>query len=90
MLFRSHRQDRAKVTKEAEILYEQAGEKYSDVKMMYGEIVGETAKTELFEIRHLIVGKQALEMEGLDQDGRQFNLSDYRGKVVLLYFWSEY
>jgi hypothetical protein len=85
-----HRQDRAKVTKEAEILYEQAGEKYSDVKMMYGEIVGETAKTELFEIRHLIVGKQALEMEGLDQDGRQFNLSDYRGKVVLLYFWSEY
>jgi peroxiredoxin len=29
-------------------------------------------------------------MEGLDQDGRQFNLSDYRGKVVLLYFWSEY
>jgi hypothetical protein len=85
-----HQQDRAKVTKEAEILYEQAIEKYSDVKMMYGEIVGETARTELFEIRHLAVGKEAQEMEGIDQDGQRFKLSDYRGKVVLLYFWSEF
>jgi len=84
------RQDRAAVLKNAETLYEQAGEKYGDVKLPYGETVGETAKTELFEIRHLAVGKQAPDIEGVDQDGRQFKLSDYRGKVVLLYFWSEY
>lgn len=84
------RQDRAKVLKEAESLYEQAIEKYGDVKMAYGEIVGETAQTELIEIRHLAVGKEAPDIEGVDQDGRQLKLSDYRGKVVLLYFWSEY
>ena len=32
----------------------------------------------------------ALEIEAEDQEGVRFNLSDYRGKVVLLYFWSEY
>lgn len=35
-------------------------------------------------------GKLAPDIEGQDQDGRQFKLSDYRGKVVLLYFWLEY
>jgi hypothetical protein len=83
-------QDRTKVMKEAEALYEQASAKYGDVKIPYDGTVGETAQTELFEIRHLAVGKQAEEMEGVDQDGRQFKLSDYRGKVVLLYFWSEF
>ena len=44
----------------------------------------------LHEIRHLSVGREAQEIEALDQDGQRFKLSDYRGKVVLLYFWSEY
>ncbi|HEV8717936.1 MAG TPA: redoxin domain-containing protein, partial [Candidatus Binatia bacterium] len=83
-------QDRAKVMKEAETLYEQANQKYGDVKLPYDGTVGETAQTELFEIRHLSVGKEAPDIEGVDQDGQQFKLSDYRGKVVLLYFWSEY
>ena len=42
------------------------------------------------EIRQLAIGKQAPDIEGVDQDGQQFKLSDYRGKVVLLYFWSEF
>ena len=42
------------------------------------------------EIRHLSVGREALDIDGQDQDGKRFKLSDYRGKVVLLYFWSEY
>ena len=84
------RQDRAKVIKEAETLYERASEKYADVKLPYGGTVAETAKTELFELRHLAIGKEAPDIDGVDQDGQQFKLSDYRGKVVLLYFWSEY
>ena len=44
----------------------------------------------MFEIRHLAIGREALEIEEVDQDGQQFKLSDYRGKVVLLYFWSEF
>ena len=49
--------------------------------------VGDNAKMELFAIRHLAVGKEAADIEGPDQDGKRFKLSDYRGKVVLLYFW---
>jgi AhpC/TSA family len=84
------RQDQVKVLKEAETFYERAIEKYPDVKTPYEGTVGEAAKTELFEIRHLAVGKEAPDIEGVDQDGQQFKLSDYRGKVVLLYFWSEF
>jgi hypothetical protein len=84
------RQDRAKVMYEAERLYEQALEKYANVKTPYDGTVGETATRELFEIRYLAIGKEAQDIEGVDQDGQQFKLSDYRGKVVLLYFWSEF
>lgn len=84
------RQDHAEVMEEAESLYERASEKYGDVKLPYDETVGEVAQRDLFEIQHLAVGKMAADIEGEDQDGRPFKLSDYRGKVVLLYFWSEY
>ena len=84
------RQDRAKIVNEAEALYEQALEKYADVKTPYDGTVGETAQRELSEIRHLAIGQQAPDIEGADQDGKQFKLSDYRGKVVMLYFWSEF
>ena len=84
------RQGRVEVVKEAATLYEEAREKYGDVKLPYGGTIGETAQTELFEIRNLAVGKDAPEIEGVDQDAQRFKLSDYRGKVVLLYFWSEY
>ena len=44
----------------------------------------------MFEIHHLGVGKEVPEIEGKDQDGKEFKLSDYRGKVVLLDFWSQF
>src|SRR5262249_45547242 len=88
-------QDRAKAVKEIETLFEQAAAKYGDVKvaaLWAGEkttTVAEQVKAELFEIRHLAVGKEAPEIEGEDQDGKRFKLSDYRGKVVLLDFWHQ-
>jgi hypothetical protein len=84
------RQDRAKATGEAEALLERAARDYGDVKLPDGQTVAEKAEPELFGIRNLSVGKVAPEIEGADQDGVRFKLSDYRGKVVLLDFWSEY
>jgi hypothetical protein len=81
------RKDRAKAVGEVEAVFEQAAEKYGDVKLPFGGTVGDNAKIELFAIRHLAVGKEAADIEGPDQDGVRFKLSDYRGKVVLLYFW---
>ena len=67
-----------------------AARDYGDMKLPDGETVAEKAQPELFGIRHLTVGKVAPDIEGEDQDGVRFKLSDYRGKVVLLDFWSEY
>lgn len=36
------------------------------------------------------VAKAAPEIHGVDADDKQFQLSDYRGKVVLLDFWASY
>ena len=85
-----HRTEHSEAVKEVEAMFEQAARDYGDVPLVYGGTVGEKAASELHEIRHLTVGAMAQEIEGDDQDGRQFKLSSYRGKVVLLYFWSEY
>jgi len=79
-----------KLLKESEKLFEEAAEKYGDVKAGFRGTVAERAKGELYEIRHLSVGKPAPEVEGEDQDGKKFKLSDYKGKVVLLDFWSQF
>ena len=84
------RQGRAGAIREAEAFFERVAEKYGDVKVPYGDTVGAKARSELHELRHLSVGKEAQDIESQDQDGKRFKLSDYRGKVVLLYFWSEY
>jgi hypothetical protein len=86
------RQDRAAVAKEAEALFARAAEHYGDVQIPVtyfgsGGTVREKAEAELFQIRHLAVGREAPEIEGQDQDGKHFKLSDYRGKVVLLDLW---
>jgi hypothetical protein len=82
------RQDRDQAFKEIKAVFEQAAEKYGDVKLPGGDTVGERARGELFEIRNLRVGKEAPDIEGEDQDGKRLKLSDFRGKVVLLDFWS--
>jgi hypothetical protein len=86
------RQDRTAVAQEMETLFDRAAEKYGEVKIPVtyfgsGGTVREKAEAELFQIRHLAVGQVAPEIEGEDQDGKRFKLSDYRGKVVLLDFW---
>jgi hypothetical protein len=83
-------QGRGKAMQEAEALYVRAGEEFGDVKNPDGGTVGERVKVVLYEIRHLAPGLEAPDISGLDQEGLAFKLSDYRGKVVLVYFWSQY
>jgi hypothetical protein len=73
----------AKLTREAEELFERVVKKYADVKE-----AAEQAGGELFEIRHLAIGKALPDIKGKDGDGKELKLSDYRGKVVVLAFWA--
>jgi peroxiredoxin len=79
----SPREQAAQLTGEAEALFEQVTTKYADVKE-----AAEQAERELFEIRHLAVGKAMPDIQGTDGDGKGLKLSDYRGKVVVLDFWA--
>jgi len=79
----------ADLAKRIEPLFERATQ-YDDVNHPFGGTVAEHAKSELYEIRHLGIGKTAPDIVGRDQDGKPMKLSDYRGKVVLLYFWVEF
>lgn len=76
------------VAVEVEALCEVAIKEYADVRLTDGNSVAERAGWEIFGLRSLRVGQQASEITGIDQDGADFRLSDYRGKVVLLDFWS--
>jgi hypothetical protein len=48
------------------------------------------ANDQLFMIRNLSPGATVMEIEGVDLDGTEFKLSDYRGKVVFLDFWGDW
>ncbi len=82
--------NRDAIAKRVEKLYQKALP-YTDVtNIPFKNSVSEKAKAELYDLQHLSLGKKAPEIQGPDQDGKPFKLSDYRGKVVLLYFWMEY
>jgi len=81
--------DPAAAELEAEMLFERVGNEFADVKDRDTSIA-ERAKSELFELRFLAVGKKAPDIEGADIDEVKFKLSDYRGKVVLLDFWGNW
>jgi hypothetical protein len=85
----SQSEETEKLRKESEDLLQRARDKYAGVKLGTGT-VGATAKTELYELRFLTIGKTAPDVDGRDVDGKRFKLSDYRGKVVLLDFWGNW
>jgi len=47
-------------------------------------------EADLRVLRTIRVGKEAPEIKGPDLDGKEFKLSGYRGKVVLLDFWGHW
>lgn len=50
----------------------------------------EAAQLELTAFKTTRVGKEAPEIKAEDLDGKEFKLSDYRGKVVMLDFWGHW
>ena len=78
----------SRVRTESEKLLRRASDQFGDVKLAGGGTVGDKARLELDD--NLVVGKVPPEIEGQDQDGKTFKLSDYKGKVVLLDFWHQY
>ena len=55
-----------------------------------GQKLSDLAHGTLFELRNLGLGMVVPEIEGEDIDGKKFNLSEYRGKVVVLDFWGNW
>jgi hypothetical protein len=74
-----------RVAAEAEKYLAAAVDLYKDTEARRKEAEGE-----LRVIRTLRVGKVAPDIKGPDLDGKEFKLSDYRGKVVLLDFWGHW
>jgi peroxiredoxin len=52
------------------------------------KLVAAQARPLLFELRHLLPGKAIPELKGADLDGKPLRLGEFKGQVVLLYFWS--
>jgi hypothetical protein len=77
------------LARQAESLFDAVIEKFSDVSYRGGDLAT-AARTELFEIRNLAIGKTAPEISGEDLGGRPMKLSDYKGKVVVLDFWGDW
>jgi len=81
--------DRVKLNGKLEKVYEMMGKSFADVQMD-DEKLGDIAETALFQIRYLSLGRVAAEISGEDNFGKEFKLSDYRGKVIMLTFWGHW
>jgi len=88
--------DPDRLAKDAESVYEEASSKYGDV-VMYTDArtqkkttIADRVASELFELRHLGLGKEVPDIVAEDLDGKTFKLSEYRGKVVVLDFWGHW
>lgn len=74
---------------EAKALYQQVASGFADVKSYRGTLA-DAAKSNLYEMENLAIGKPAPEIEGKDANGNPLKLSDHRGKVVVLDFWGDW
>ena len=61
---------------------------YGDVKVAettLGTVIGPI----LYDVEHLTIGKKSPDVKGKDFDGHNIKLSDFRGKVVVLDFFTD-
>jgi WD40 repeat protein/thiol-disulfide isomerase/thioredoxin len=80
--------DPAALERQAEKWFERVRDKFADVTLSehQPELLGAEAERGLFALRQLGIGKPAPDIGGEDLGGKRFQLSDYRGKVVVLIF----
>jgi len=77
---------------QAASLYERVVKEFADVPVedpdhrFWEPTLGAAAQMSLHELKDLSVGHPAPEIVGVDLDGKPMKLSEYRGKVVALYF----
>jgi len=60
---------------------------FADVKYREGVTYADAARTFVFALENLAVGKPCPDFQAVDAEGVGFKLSDYAGKVVLVDFW---
>ena len=86
--------------REAALLYEQVVKQFADLPLPnplrdptgdrllpgHPSTLGAAAQPFLHVLKTLGIGQQAPKIEGGDLDGNRFKLSDYRGRVVAIYF----
>jgi peroxiredoxin/tRNA A-37 threonylcarbamoyl transferase component Bud32 len=70
-------------------LLEQVIQKYPDVPCGQSKL-GDSAKSKLHALRHLAIGRPALEIEGKDLEGKPMKRSELQGKVVVIFFWADW
>ncbi|MGL4551945.1 MAG: TlpA family protein disulfide reductase [Gemmataceae bacterium] len=85
---------RAKSRKEAEAVLTALAGKYDAVPLPAADVddervrLGAVVRPMLFDLQRLAAGSVVPELSGPADDGRPMKLSDERGKVVVLVFWS--
>jgi hypothetical protein len=67
--------------KKAAAYYRQAISQYPTTKS------ARRASSSIFELENLQIGMVAPDFEQVDQDGKSWKLSEYRGQVIVLDFW---
>ena len=55
-----------------------------------GTTVGDTAMEMVYRLKNLSKGRPAPSVIGVDSSGKQVSLASYKGKVVMLVFWSSF
>ncbi len=79
-----------KLEREAREFLERTIKEFGDLQPMGKDFapLGEQAEGMLFQMHHLSIGRPAPEIQGEDIDGKPMNLSEFRGKVVVVSFWA--
>jgi thiol-disulfide isomerase/thioredoxin len=80
--------DQRALLSESDGLLERVMREFGDIKSSRGDrTLAEAADAALYELRNLLVGKVAPEIEGEDIGGKPMRLSDHQGRVVAVVFW---